>query len=376
MILRNADVFLPDGKFHRCDVRFNATVEALGHFSPRPGETLLDGSGCYLIPGLIDIHTHGAVGLDFSDGDASALSPLASHYGRHGVTSFLATTMTLPEDALIRAAQIVAGHKRGSGQARCIGLHLEGPFFSFSKRGAQNPDHLHAPDYHMFTRINQASGGLVKLVAVAPELEGALDFIEKASKICAVSLAHTAAGYAQAQAGFAAGATQATHLFNGMNEFLHREPGLVGAAMDSGAYAELICDGIHNHPAVVRAAFAMFPGRVLLISDSLRCAGMPEGEYVLGGQMVSLHNGVARLEDGTIAGSRITVLEAVQNAVKFGIPLETAVAAATQQPAAAIGMADTLGCIAIGRGADLVLLNNALEPVDVWVAGERLERTS
>lgn len=379
MIIRNADVFLPDGHFHRRNITLNDRICAIespdATADPHAGcdEEVVEGLGCFLIPGMIDVHAHGSVGYDFSDGDPDAISAIAQYFARHGVTSYLATTMTLPESQLVRAAEVVARHAPVASESCCIGVHLEGPFFSEAKKGAQNPNYLHAPDYAMFSRINLACQNRVKLVAVAPELPGAMDFIEQARACCAVAIGHTAADYDQACAAFSHGATQATHLFNGMNEFLHRAPGAIGAAMDCGAFAELICDGLHNHPSAVRAAFRMFPNRIVLISDALRCAGMPDGEYRLGGQKVVLRQGAARLVDGTLAGSVITVLDALQNAVRFGIPLEDAVAAATLHPAQAIRMADTLGSIAVGRRADLVLLSASLSPVAVFIGGRPVQ---
>ncbi|MEG1523459.1 MAG: N-acetylglucosamine-6-phosphate deacetylase [Clostridia bacterium] len=370
MLIKAANVFLPQGIFQKCDVRFSDTIEEIGSVSDTAD---INATGCYLIPGLIDIHTHGALGFDFSDGQQEQLPAMAQHYARHGITSFLATTMTLSEDILSEAAHAIGSFVPGENESRCIGINLEGPFLSYEKRGAQNADYLHVPDFPMFDRIDQASGGHIRLVDIAPELPGADAFIKQASKRCAVSLAHTAADYDTAVHAYVLGATHVTHLFNGMSAFHHRNPGVVGAAMDQRAYAEVVCDGIHLHPSVVRAAFAMFPNRITLISDSLRCAGMPEGEYILGGQNFTLKNGKATLSDGTIAGSRITLLEGLQNAVQFGIPLTVAVAAATINPAQAIRMADKVGCIAVGRCADLLLLDKDLQPKAIFLRGHQYQ---
>lgn len=370
MLIQNANVFLPDGRFAKCDVRFSRNIQEIGCFSDADG---YDAEGCYLVPGLIDVHTHGAMGCDFSDGRVEDMPKMARHYAMHGVTSFLATTMTLPQDTLCTAARAVAAFSPASGMADCAGMFMEGPFLSYAKRGAQFADYLHTPDTDFFDAVNAASGGRVRMVTVAPEEPNAIPFIEYASKHCTVALGHTAADYDAACAGFAAGATELTHLFNAMNGLQHRAPGPICAGMEKRANAELICDGLHVHPAVVRAAFAMFPDRVVLISDSLRCAGMPEGDYTLGGQPITMKDGLCTLRGtDTIAGSVITVHDAVRNAVQFGVPLETAVAAATHNAARAVRMERERGSIRAGLTADLVLLDRELNIVDVFLRGERL----
>lgn len=367
MLIQNASVLLPDGHFSICDLRFSDVIEEIGHF---PGEEGVDAAGQYLLPGLIDVHTHGALGGDFSDGPSADMAAMARHYAAHGVTSFLATTMTLPEDRLCRAAAAVAAFEPAADMARCQGIHLEGPFFCYAKRGAQSADFLHAPDIGLFDRVNEAAGGRVRLVAVAPERPGALPFIEHAAKICAVSLGHTACDYDTAAAALKAGATQLTHLFNGMEGLHHRKPGPIGAGMDAGAFAELICDGLHVHPSAIRAAFSLFPERIVLISDSLRCAGMPAGEYELGGQPITLKNGRCTLKDSdTLAGSIITVYDGLVNAVGYGIPLETAAVAGTHNPARALRIENQCGFIAPGLRADLLLLDGSLDIRAVYIGG-------
>lgn len=366
MLIKNGKVFLRDGKFHDCALSFGETVEGVGEFE---GEGL-DASGCYVVPGFVDIHTHGAMGRDFSDGDPEALAVTSRYYAENGVTSFLATTMTLKEPQLLPAMACVknAGPLPG---ARCAGVHLEGPFLSYAKRGAQNPENLHKPDADMFMRLNEASGGVVRLVTVAPEEDGGIEFIRRVSPVCTVSIGHTEADYDTAMRAYEAGASHATHLFNGMPGLHHRKPGVIGAAFDSGATVELICDGLHIHPSAVRCAMQLFAGRLALISDSLRCAGMPDGDYELGGLPIRLGGGVARLLDGTLAGSSINVGEAVRRAVSFGIPLERAIAAATGIPARAARLTDC-GELAPGKRGDVVVLDDGLNVKAVFVGGEKV----
>lgn len=367
MLIKNAKVFV--GKeFVDGDVRFGSTIEAVGTLE---GAADYDAAGCYVIPGLVDIHTHGAMGEDFSDGNPAGMQPMADYYAAHGVTSFLATTMTLKEETLTPAMLTIRDFKRQGG-AKCAGIHLEGPFLCYAKRGAQAAENLHKPDADLFDRLNAASGGMVKLVTVACEEEGAEAFIRNVSQKCTVSLGHSTADYDTAMAGFAAGATHATHLYNGMPSFLHRAPGIIGAALDSGASVELICDGLHIHPAVIRATYKMFGDKLNLISDSLRCAGMPDGDYELGGQPITMKNGKATLTGtDTLAGSSISMLDALRNVVKFGMPLEAAVYAASTAPAQAAGLSD-IGAIEAGRAADLLVLDKDLNLKAVFINGEKL----
>jgi N-acetylglucosamine-6-phosphate deacetylase len=370
MIIGNAVVFT-NGKFTPGAVEvIDGKIAAVGDIS---GPFDVDAGGNYLIPGFVDIHTHGAVGADFSDGDPNAMVALSHYYARNGITSFLATTMTLKEQELLPAMYTVRDFLRPEKGAKCAGVHLEGPFLSPGKRGAQALGNLHNPDVEMFNRLNEASGDRVRLVTVAPELEGAIDFIEQVSKICTVSLGHTEADYDTAADAFRAGASHVTHLFNCMPSLHHRAPGLIGAAMDSGATAELICDGLHVHPSVVRAAHKLFADKLVVISDSLRCAGMPDGAYELGGQPIEVHNGRATLAGtDTLAGSSANLLEEVRNLLQYGISLADALTAVTYAPAKAVGLEKEIGSIAEGLQADFLLLTPELELKSVYIDGEKI----
>lgn len=365
-----------DGRF----VRGGFSVEN-GRFAhvledvPGPAEDL---DGALVIPGLVDIHVHGCAGADFSDGDYAGLVRMARYLARRGVTSFAPASMTLPYDALDKAFHAAARLRREglADGARLMGIQMEGPFLSREKQGSQNPAYLRLPDWDRFLRLYDAAEGLLRIVDVAPELPGAAEFTRRASEKCRVSVAHTAAGYDQAAAVFDAGATHLTHLFNAMSGIHHRHPGPIGAASErEKVTAELICDGIHVHPSAVRMAFRLFPGRICLISDALRCCGMADGSYSLGGQEILLSGGVARLTGGAIAGSAADLYQCMRRAVSFGIPREQAVWAATALPARVIGRESETGAIADGRAADFVICGGELEPEAVYLGGKRLEQS-
>ncbi len=340
------------------------------------GEDAIDLQGAYVIPGLIDVHNHGNSGADFSDGDDAGLLKMAKYLAANGVTSFAPASMTLPyevlEKAFATARRLVDAQPEGASVLR--GIQMEGPFFSEKKKGAQNGAYLRNPDFEAFRALNEGCGGLVKIVDVAPELEGSEEFIREASKLCTVSIAHTDADYDAARAGIAAGVTHLTHLYNAMPAIHHRKPGVIAAAAEAeGVSAELITDGQHVHPASVRLAFRMFgPERMVIISDALRCCGMPDGEYELGGQAVFLKDGIARLADGTIAGSATNLYDCMLRAISFGIPREDAVRAATYNPARQLGCLEIVGSIRNGKRADFVICDPELNRKSVWLAGKQL----
>ena len=368
MLYCNAKVFTPDGYvcggFRVEDGGFTEIIPGLD----RGGEDLC---GAKVLPGLVDIHIHGAADADFSDGNLDGLRCMASYLAANGITAFAPTSMTLPLEALQAAFQTAKQLQdaRPAGCARVVGIHMEGPFLAEKKKGAQNGAYLRDPDFEAFRSLYDSCNGQICLVDVAPELPGAAEFAARARALCTVSAAHTDADYEQAAAMFDAGACHLTHLFNAMPPVHHRHPGVIGAAAERDTVtAELICDGIHVHPSAVRMAFKLFPGRICLISDSLRCCGMPDGTYELGGQTVTLKDHIARLGDGTIAGSATHLFDCMRNAVRFGIPEEEAIRAATINPARRIGADDRIGSIEIGKAADYVVCDEGLHLKQVCIS--------
>ena len=334
-----------------------------GALPPEPGD--LDGAGLLAVPGLVDIHSHGCLGLDTMDAD---FAEMAAFRAKHGTTTWLPTTMTAFREDLER----VCAAPRDVPGARLPGIHLEGPHIALSRKGAQNPASIRPPDLHELRALRPAA----IRVTIAPELPGALDYVRGAAAMgVSVTLGHTDATYEQACAAFDAGATSLTHTFNAMPGIHHRKPGPIGAALEKGAYAELICDGFHVAPPIALMLYKAFgPDRVALISDNIRPAGAPEGEYDCGGLKVILKNNEARLEDGTIAGCTVTLWECVRRAVSFGIPLSDAIRMATETPAAAAGL--DAGVLAPGRPADVLLVDDSAELPElksVILRGERWE---
>ena len=326
-------------------------------------EQILSADGCYVIPGLVDVHFHGCIGEDFSDATPEGLQRIADYELSQGVTYICPAGMTLPEEQLVKICENAAAHRRkNTGGAELVGVHLEGPFLSMAKKGAQNADYLHAPDIAMLRQLQASAEGCVRLVTAAPEEAGALEFIRAAVESgIAVSVGHTVADYDTAKAAFAVGADHVTHLYNGMPPMHHRAPGVIGAAFDSpGVMAELICDGVHIHGAMVRLAFRLFGAqRMILISDSLRAAGMPDGRYPFGGQEIEVHGNRATIagHPETLAGSVTSLMGCLRQAAAFGIPLADAVRAASYNPAKSIKIDDRAGSLEEGKEASIVLLD-------------------
>lgn len=323
---------------------------------------IIDAEHLYVIPGLTDIHFHGCMGYDFCDGTKEALDAITKYQLSRGITTICPASMTYDENHLTEIFKTASGYNNTKG-SDIVGIHMEGPFISREKKGAQNPDYIQNPDMEMFARLQSAAGGKIKLCDIAPELPGAVNFICKLSGDVAISLAHTAADYDTAMRAFSAGASHVTHLYNAMPPFLHRSPGVIGAASDAAdAYVELIGDGIHVSPATLRATLKMMgEDRVVLISDSLRSAGMPDGEYELSGQRVYKKGNRTTLADGTLAGSSVDLMEVLRSVVQeMQIPLETAVTCAAVNSAKSIGIYDTYGSLEKGKQANVVLLDKDL----------------
>ena len=330
-------------------------------------EENFDAEGLLMIPGLVDIHFHGAMGHDFCDADREGLKTIAEYEAAHGITAICPATMTYSEEilgAIVRNAADFRKSNESGAAAELLGINMEGPFISGKKLGAQNPKYLHEPDISMFRRLQKESGNLIKLVDIAPELPGSEDFIRELAGEVNISLAHTAADYETALRAFELGARHVTHLYNAMPGINHREPGPIIAALEKGAEVELIADGVHVSPAMVRFTFNTFgEDKVILISDSMEATGLPDGEYSLGGQAVTVKGNRAVLteEPTTIAGSATNLFDCMRcAALEMGIPLEKAVRAATENPARAIGIFDRYGSIEPGKAARAVLMDRQL----------------
>ena len=362
MIVRNAKVFTDGCRFVEKDLVIRDGRIVFGA-APRADEEILDAGCAYALPGLVDIHFHGAVGHDFCDADEAGLQAIADFEASKGVLAICPATMTFNEEILNGIMDVAAAHKNGRG-ADLVGINMEGPYISPSKVGAQNPKYVMGADAGMFRRLQARSGGLIKLVDVAPEEPGNLDFIRACHGEVRISIAHTCADYDTAKAAFAAGASHMTHLYNAMPGITHRAPGPIIAALEEGAEVELITDGIHIHPAMVRFTFNTFgDDHVILIADSMMACGLPDGQYSLGGQAVTVKGALATLTEhpGTIAGSATCLYDCMRHAVlDMGVPLASAVRAATLNPARSIGIDADYGSLEPGRWGNVVLADEQL----------------
>ncbi len=371
MVLRkiiNGVVFHEDGSFlpetvYICGEKI---VSEETYHNTSGEETITDAKGCYVIPGLTDIHFHGCMGSDCCDGSVEALQTIAHYELSQGITSITPATMTIPEENLTQICRAAKNfhESKPDNTADFCGLYMEGPFISTEKKGAQNEKYITPADTAMLNRLQEISGGLIRTVAIAPETEGAMDFIQKNSSNVTISIAHTTADYTTTKEAFSCGASQLTHMYNAMPPFSHRAPGPIGAAADDEqCKAELICDGIHIHPAVVRTTFKIFgDDRIIFISDSMRAAGLADGMYDLGGQNVIVKGNLAVLDDGTIAGSVTNLMDCMRTAVhSMGIPLASAVKCAAVNPAKAVGIYQNYGSLTPSKYANIVLLEKNLD---------------
>lgn len=372
MIIKNAMVYTPQHVFAKGDIVIRGGRIVFGA-APQLDEEIIDAEGLYALPGLLDLHFHGAVGHDFCDASEEAIQALADFEASKGVLAICPATMTYSEEILGGIMDAAAAHKNGRG-ADLVGINMEGPFISPDKIGAQNPKYLHKADVDMFRRLQERAGGLIKLVDMAPEEDGALDFIARCRGEVRISIAHTCTSYETAKKAFAAGASHMTHLYNAMPGITHREPGPIIAALEDHAEVELITDGVHIHPAMVRFTFHTFGAdRVVLIADSMMACGLPDGQYSLGGQAVTVKGPRATLTEhpGVIAGSATCLYDCMRRAVlDMGVPLESAVRAASENPARSIGVDSDYGSLAAGRYGNVILADRELNIQKVIQKGQ------
>jgi N-acetylglucosamine-6-phosphate deacetylase len=371
MIIKNGYVFTEEGKFEQKDLYIEGTkfVADEAQISDR---SVYDACGCKILPGLVDVHSHGAAGCDFGDANAKHLEKILAYEKAHGITSYCPTSMTVSKEELLSIFPTVLEAKQDKEHAKIAGIHMEGPFVSAAKKGAQNEKHIKKASVSFFEECNQAAGGRIKVLTMAPEEEGAMEFIREMHNKVNISLGHTCTDYETAKEAFGAGANHVTHLFNAMNPIGHRAPGLIGAAVDDDrCMVEIISDGMHIHPAVVKMMFkAIGAERMVLISDSLSATGLEDGMYELGGQPVIVKDGKATLEDGTIAGSTTNLYDCMCRAMSFGVPEADAIFAATRNPARSIGIYDKTGSLVPGKAADLLIVDQDYQLKDVCINGE------
>lgn len=360
MILKNATVFNGDFEKVRADVAIEG--ERISKIGDLSGEDELDLPDMTVMPGLIDIHIHGCGGADAGDATPEALETMSQTLVKNGITSFCPASMTLSFEELTKIFANIDEMKNKVGGAYIHGANMEGPYIAMSKKGAQNPLYVRNPDKEEFKRLFDGCNGSIKVVDIAPECDGGDEFIKEIQPICPVSIAHTDAGYDEVVHAIELGVRHITHLFNAQSGLHHRKPGVVGAAFDvgkeKGVRAELICDGFHIHPATLRIAFrAMGEDGTVIVSDSMKAAGCPDGDYDLGGQPVYVRDGKALLADGTIAASTSNVYKELKNVISFGIPEKQAVKSATINPAKAIRADKETGSIEEGKLADILVVD-------------------
>lgn len=357
-----------------------AKIEKSGEINEKGIDAYIDGEGKLLAPGFIDIHNHGNSGYDIMDSTEIAIDKIAEFHLKNGVTSFLGTVITSSHEKMSKAIDNVVRYKSKNDKAQILGIHLEGPFFCQEKKGAQPSQHIKKPNVEKIKELIKLSNGKIRMVSLAPEIEGALDIISfLKSKGITVAMGHSNSTFQEAKKGIDYGVTVATHLYNGMRSFDHREPGIIGAALtDDRVFCEIIYDRIHLHDTAVEMALKMKGlDKIVLVSDAMRAAGLVDGDYELGGQKVIVKDSAARLENGSLAGSTLNLRDAVYNMVHFlDISIKDAIRMASLSPAKAIGVDHIKGSIEIGKDADLILLDKNINIAATVVGGNllRLEK--
>jgi N-acetylglucosamine-6-phosphate deacetylase len=362
-IITRGQVVVEDGKI----TQVSPETETSGN--------ILDFHDCLVAPGLIDIHVHGGGGRDVMDASLEGLNHISCFLAAGGVTSFIATTYTASQEDILAAAETVReAVKRDAEGAEVLGLHLEGPYINPKRRGAQSATHIRLPSMDELREIYREAGGSLKIVTLAPEMDGALEAVSWLRSAGVVpSAGHTDATYGEMMAGVEAGLCHAAHLFNGMRPFHHRDPGVVVAALeDDRVSVELIADTLHLHPASLRLATRVKGmGRSVLVSDAIAPAGLPDGEYRFGEEMVHMENGRCLLKSGVLAGSTIRLSDAVRNMVELvGVPLNEAIWMASSAPARVAGVAERKGQLAPGMDADVTVFNRDFSVLLTMVEGK------
>ncbi|ABY91503.1 N-acetylglucosamine-6-phosphate deacetylase [Thermoanaerobacter sp. X514] len=365
LLLKHGEIYTQNEIIYNGDLLIsNGKISSIGKNLSTNDAEVIDLKGKKIVPGFIDIHIHGGVGHDTMDATYEALNAISIHLAKHGVTSFCATTMTMDVPYILNALKnINETMKKGTGGAQILGAYVEGPFISKEHKGAQDEKYIIQPDKELFDKFLEVSGDNIKVVALAPEKDPDGSFVEHVTKKgVKVSLGHTNATYEEMKNGVDHGATIAVHTYNGMKGLHHREPGALGEVfLDDRIYSEVISDFIHTHPASVKILIKIKgTDKVILISDAMPACGLGDGEYIFGGQKVLVKEGVAKLENGSLAGSTLTLDKALANITFLGVPLFEACKMASLNPAKAIGVDNRKGSIKVGKDADIVVLNNDL----------------
>lgn len=374
MILKNAKVFF-EGDFENLDVQIKDGLFYDIAENITEDDEVVDCKGKKVIPGLIDLHTHGCIGYDFSTASVDEMEEMFEYYANQGVTSVAPTTITMGIDTYKKAMITINEYcnRTDKNGSRALGINMEGPFLAKAKKGAHDEQYLIDVNEDIFNELDNLSGNRILLVDLDPDLPSAMDFIKKYHDKKTISIAHTACNYDTAMKAIENGASHVTHLFNAMNGLHHREPGIVGAVNDSNVFAEIISDGVHIHPSVLRLMFTACPEKMVLVSDSLCACGLADGHYELGGLEVVVKDAKATLVDGTIAGSTTTVFEAMKRAISFGIEEEEVILSCSLRPALTVGLEDKVGSIAKGKFADFLIVDDDYNLENVYIGGKKIK---